>query len=57
MCRITDPIIKKMEKTVRECGDILLHADRDEHFVSSKEGHGNFVTVYDKKYRKNCAKA
>ena len=49
MCRITDPIIKQMEKTVRECGDILLHADRDEHFVSSKEGHGNFVTVYDKK--------
>lgn len=49
MCQITDPIIKKIEKTVRECGDILLHADRDEHFVSSKEGHGNFVTVYDKK--------
>ena len=41
-------IVDQIEKVVRECGEILLHADRTSSFVSSKEGHGNFVTVYDK---------
>ena len=49
MNQLADQTIDQIKKAVYECGDILLHADRDGQFVSSKEGHGNFVTVYDKK--------
>lgn len=46
---IMNGLVKQIEDVVRICGDILLNANRDDEFVSSKEGHGNFVTIYDKK--------
>ena len=49
-------LVEQIEKVVRECGEILLHADRTSSFVSSKEGHGNFVTVYDKKIQEKLQK-
>lgn len=49
-------LVDQIEKVVKECGEILLHADRTASFVSSKEGHGNFVTVYDKKIQEKLQK-
>lgn len=42
-------LVERIADVVRICGDIILNANRSDSFVSSKEGHGNFVTVYDKK--------
>lgn len=34
---------------VRECGNIMVNATRTMGMVSAKEGHANFVTIYDRK--------
>lgn len=51
-----DSLVEQIADAVRVCGDIILHADRSGSFVSSKEGHGNFVTVYDKKVQDELQK-
>ena len=42
-------MLEQIIEIVRACGDILLHADREETHVEVKEGRANFVTAYDKK--------
>ena len=42
-------IVHKMIEVVRECGQIILNADRKELEIDSKAGPANFVTEYDKK--------
>ncbi|MEE1038535.1 MAG: inositol monophosphatase family protein [Eubacterium sp.] len=42
-------LINNMIAVIRECGTIMLQADRSGTFIEQKEGHANFVTVYDKK--------
>lgn len=51
-----DKLVDQIAEIVYKCGDILLNADRSDSFVSSKEGHGNFVTVYDKKVQNELQK-
>jgi len=41
-------LLRQIEAIVRDCGQILLTARRDEGYVSEKAGRGNFVTTYDK---------
>jgi len=50
-------VSQKMEEAIRICGDFMLQADRSTTQVSSKEGHGNFVTYYDKKNQEYLKKA
>lgn len=42
-------LLKKITEVVRECGEIILHADRNKSAVDEKAGHANFVTEYDKR--------
>lgn len=42
-------LVKKICEIVKECGEIILSAKRDSMEIDSKQGAGNFVTVYDKK--------
>lgn len=42
-------ILSQIEEAVRHGGEIVLGAEREQGYISSKEGHANFVTVYDKK--------
>ena len=42
-------IIVQIQQAVKEASRIMLSAKRVEESVSSKEGHANFVTTYDKK--------
>lgn len=51
-----DLLVKQIADVVRVCGEIILYADRNGSYVTSKEGHGNFVTVYDKKVQDQLAK-
>lgn len=46
--KIIDGICEKL----RECGQVLINADRSEAYVDAKAGHGNFVTKYDKMVQK-----
>ena len=39
-----------------ECGKIMLDAVRTADMVETKEGHANFVTVYDKKVQETLRK-
>lgn len=41
-------LISKIEAVMRECGQIMLNADRSPEMIEEKEGHANFVTTYDK---------
>lgn len=41
--------IEKLKAIVKEAGEIIRHAALDKNSVTSKEGHRNFVTTYDKK--------
>lgn len=45
-------LLKKITDIMRECGKIMLHADRSKNGIDEKAGHGNFVTEYDKKIQK-----
>ena len=42
-------LLRKITEVVRECGEIILHADRNKSAVDEKAGHANFVTEYDKR--------
>lgn len=42
-------VIKRIADIVRKCGQIMLDAEKIKDSVVAKEGHGNFVTIYDKK--------
>lgn len=44
-----EKLLKNMENIVRECGEIILHADRSKNHIDEKAGHANFVTIYDKR--------
>lgn len=45
-------LLKRITDALRECGEIMLHADRSQSGIDEKAGHGNFVTVYDKRIQK-----
>lgn len=49
-------LIEKIADAVRECGEIMLHADRTGNYVDEKGGHANFVTIYDKKVQEELKK-
>ena len=42
-------VLEKIIKLVKKCGKIILEADRSSLAIDGKEGHGNFVTEYDRK--------
>lgn len=44
----TAVLSEQVQQAVRECGQLILNAERTDDMVSSKEGHANFVTTYDK---------
>lgn len=41
-------VLEKIIKLVKKAGKVILEADRSSLEVDDKEGHGNFVTMYDK---------
>lgn len=41
-------LLKKIIKLAKKSGKIMLNADRSNLNINDKEGHGNFVTKYDK---------
>ena len=41
-------ILEKITEVMKECGGLILNADRSEAMVDEKAGHANFVTTYDK---------
>ena len=42
-------LIQQIADAVRKCGQIMLDAEKIKETVTTKEGHGNFVTFYDRK--------
>ena len=44
-----DPLLIKISDAIKECGVILLNADREKMRVDEKGGSANFVTEYDQK--------
>lgn len=44
-----ETVVQKMIDVVRECGEVILNADRNTIEIDSKAGPANFVTEYDKK--------
>ena len=49
-------LLEKIADAVRECGEIMLSADCSGAYVDEKEGHANFVTIYDKKVQEELKK-
>lgn len=49
-------LLEKITKAMRTCGEIMLNADRSQPYVDEKEGHANFVTIYDKKVQDELQK-
>lgn len=49
-------LVEKIADVMRDCGKIMLQADRSGAFVDEKEGHANFVTTYDKKVQEELKK-
>lgn len=45
-------LLEKITSVARECGQIMLQARRDPAMIDEKNGHANFVTIYDKKIQK-----
>ncbi|MCR5786035.1 MAG: inositol monophosphatase [Eubacterium sp.] len=45
-------LIEQIEDIVRECGEIILKADRSDAGIDAKSGKANFVTKYDKAVQK-----
>ena len=43
------PLLTQIRDAAKGAGEIMLHASFDSSSVMSKEGHANFVTIYDKK--------
>lgn len=51
--KLNRTLVEKIADAVRECGKIMLDAVRTADMVETKEGHANFVTVYDRKVQEN----
>lgn len=51
-----EELLKKITEAVRECGEIILHADRSKSCIDEKAGHANFVTAYDKRVQQELQK-
>ncbi|GFI22327.1 inositol-1-monophosphatase [Lachnospiraceae bacterium] len=49
-------LLSEITNVVRDCGEIILHADRDKSCIDEKAGHANFVTTYDKKVQQELQK-
>ena len=45
----TSLIIDKVCASMKEAAQIILNADRSGDYIDEKDGHANFVTLYDKK--------
>lgn len=43
-----EKILEEIGSVMRDCGQIMLNADREGDYVSEKAGHANFVTKYDR---------
>ena len=56
LCKLNRTLVEKIADAVRECGKIMLDAVRTADMVETKEGHANFVTVYDKKVQETLRK-
>lgn len=41
-------LLNEITKVMKECGQLIMNADRSEAMVDEKAGHANFVTTYDK---------
>lgn len=41
-------LLDKLTAVMKECGQLIINADRNESMVDEKAGHANFVTTYDK---------
>lgn len=48
--------IKKIEKVARECGEIILSADRNKADINEKTGNADLVTKYDKMIQEKLKK-
>ena len=44
--------VEKISAVAKEAGKILLGAEDIRHQIKAKDGHANFVTVYDEKVQK-----
>lgn len=44
-----DRLVDRIAAVVKDCGKIIVQADRSPAMVDEKQGHANFVTVYDRK--------
>ncbi|MBE5877604.1 MAG: inositol monophosphatase, partial [Lachnospiraceae bacterium] len=42
-------LLEQIIECVKDCGEIILNADRNACMVDAKAGEANFVTTYDKK--------
>ena len=49
LAKLNRTLLEKITDAVRECGQIIVNADRSQAEVDAKAGHANFVTAYDKK--------
>ncbi len=49
-------LIDEICSEVRVCGAIMTNAVRDRKYVTNKEGHANFVTVYDTQIQEHLKK-
>lgn len=49
-------LVEKIADAMRDCGKIMLGANRSGAFIDEKEGHANFVTTYDKKVQEELKK-
>lgn len=50
---VADNVLQKIEQAVKNSSRIILNAKRDPAYISSKEGHANFVTTYDKQVQED----
>lgn len=49
-------VLKQIEAVMRECGKIMLDAERNTEMIDAKEGRANFVTTYDKMVQETLQK-
>lgn len=51
-----DQLVEQIAAVVKDCGKIILNAERSTAMVNEKAGHANFVTAYDKKVQEELQK-
>lgn len=47
-------LLKRIEETARQAGQIMLTAENIDAMTDEKTGHANFVTKYDRKVQEFC---